>query len=100
MEGSKGLKNIIMVNIRLTRTGGFMGKTMQAAKEVDIDKDVLLKKLVKIVAIENRIARDNFYYNISIDGDKDFPIDVTSARGKLKKILEDMEGGLVLAQLL
>jgi hypothetical protein len=86
-----------MIKIQLTRTGGFMGKTMQATKEVDLNKDTLLKKLIKILPTENPMARDSFYYNISIDGEKDFPIDITLVKGKVKKILEDMEENLLLA---
>jgi hypothetical protein len=86
-----------MIKIQLTRTGGFMGKTMQATIEVDLNKDTLLKKLIKILPTENPMARDSFYYNISIDGEKDFPIDITLVKGKVKKILEDMEENLLLA---
>jgi hypothetical protein len=86
-----------MVKIQIRRTGGFMGKTMEATKEVDLNKDTLLKKLVKILPTENPMARDSFYYNISIDDEKDFPIDITLAKGSLKKLLEDMEENLLLA---
>jgi hypothetical protein len=83
-----------MVTIKLKRTGGFMGKSMEATRMIDIGEDMLIKKLTKVACIENEAARDDFNHSITINGSKTFSIDMTLLKGNLKKIIEEMEDEL------
>ncbi len=83
-----------MINIKLERSGGQLGKSLQAHTQIDIKEEELVKKLKTFAAIENSSARDDFRYSIVI-GKKTFPIDMALLKGSLKKIVETLEENLI-----
>jgi hypothetical protein len=60
-----------MTSIQLKRSGGQLGKTLQASMNID-----------------------EFSYKIIINEKKTYPIDITQLKGKLKKIVSKMEDDL------
>jgi hypothetical protein len=83
-----------MITIKLKRTGGFMGKSIESTRILDISEDVFIKKLTKVASTENVAARDDFNHSITINGSKTFLIDMALLKGSLKKIIEGMEDEL------
>jgi hypothetical protein len=83
-----------MIHIKLERSGGQLGKNLQASKQVNVKEEELVKKLKAIAPIENPYARDDFFHSIIINGKKKFPIDITLLKGNLKKIVEALEEDL------
>jgi hypothetical protein len=83
-----------MIQIKLERSGGQLGKNLQAKTQIDMKEEVLVKKLKAIAPLENPYARDDFYHNIIINGKKTFPIDMALLKGSLKKIVETLEENL------
>lgn len=85
-----------MITIKLERSGGQLGKTLQASKQVNIKEDELVKKLKAIAASENPDARDDFYHRIFINDKKAFPIDMALLKGRFKKLIEELEANLTI----
>jgi hypothetical protein len=83
-----------MITIQLKRSGGQLGKTLQATHQVDMDEEEIIKKLKAVTPVSNPQARDDFYYSIIVNRKKTFPIDRTLLKGKLKKIVEELEDDL------
>jgi hypothetical protein len=83
-----------MVHIKLERSGGQLGKTLQAAKEIKLVEADVIKKLKEIAPTQNLLARDDFYDTITINGKKSFPIDITLLKGNIKKIITKLEENL------
>lgn len=83
-----------MIKIELTRSGGLLGKSLQSVTEVDMDEETVIKKLKNIAPVDNPYARDDFYHSITINEQQTFPIDMGLLKGKLKKIITELEGNL------
>jgi hypothetical protein len=83
-----------MTSIQLKRSGGQLGKTLQASMDIDMDEKELLKQLKEVDPSQNPLARDEFSYQIIINEKKIYPIDITQLKGKLKKIVSKMEDDL------
>jgi hypothetical protein len=83
-----------MTKIELNRSGGMLGKNLQAARQVDMDEEAIIKKLKDIAPVDNPYARDDFYHSITINENQTFPIDMGLLKGKLKKIITELEGNL------
>jgi hypothetical protein len=83
-----------MVHIKLERSGGQLGKNLQASKQVNTKEEDLIKKLKAIAPTENPYARDDFFHSIIINGKKKFPIDIALLKGNLKKIVDELEENL------
>jgi hypothetical protein len=82
-----------MVHIKLERSGGQLGKSLQASKQVNIKEEDLIKKLKAIAPTDNPYARDDFHHTIVV-GKKKFLIDMALLKGNLKKIVEELEENL------
>jgi hypothetical protein len=85
-----------MIHIKLERSGGQLGKSLQASKQVNIKEEELVKKLKAIAPAKNPYARDDFYNSIIINEKKTYPIDMALLKGNLKKIVEELEENLKL----
>ncbi len=85
-----------MVHIKLERSGGQLGKSLQASTKIDVKEETLEKKLKAIAPKENPYARDDFYHSITLNGKKTFAIDVTLLKGSLKKVIENLEENLTI----
>lgn len=83
-----------MTHIQLRRSGGQIGKTLQASMDIDMDEKELVKQLKEVAPVQNPLARDEFSYNIIVNEKKTYPIDITQLKGKLKKLISKMEDGL------
>ena len=83
-----------MTKIELKRSGGLLGKSLQAARQVDMDEHAIIKKLKNIAPADNPYARDDFYHSITINENQTFPIDMGLLKGALKKIITELEGDL------
>lgn len=83
-----------MTHIQLKRSGGQIGKTLQASMDIDIDEKDLVKQLKEVAPVQNTLARDGFSYNIVVNEKKTYPIDITQLKGKLKKMISKMEDDL------
>jgi hypothetical protein len=83
-----------MINIKLERSGGQLGKNLQSSKQVNAKEEELIKKLKTFAPSQNPYARDDFNYNIII-GKKAFPIDMALLKGSLKKIVAELEENLI-----
>jgi hypothetical protein len=83
-----------MVTIQLRRSGGQLGKTLQATHQIDIDEEDIIEKLKAVAPVNNPDARDDFYYSVTINKKKAFPIDITLLKGGLKKIISTLENNL------
>jgi hypothetical protein len=83
-----------MTHIQLRRSGGQIGKTLQASMEIDMDEKELVKQLKEVAPVQNPLARDAFSYNIIVNEKKTYPINITQLKGKLKKLISKMEDGL------
>jgi hypothetical protein len=85
-----------MIHIKLERSGGQLGKSLQASKQVNIKEEELVKKLKAIAPVKNPYARDDFYNSIIINEKKTYPIDMALLKGNIKKIVEELEENLKL----
>jgi hypothetical protein len=83
-----------MTRIQLRRSGGQIGKTLQASLDIDMDEKELVKQLKEVAPVQNPLARDGFSYNIIVNDKKTYPIDIAQLKGKLKKLISKMEDGL------
>jgi len=83
-----------MMKIELNRSGGLLGKKLQAASEVDMDEETVIKKLKELAPVENPYARDDFYHSVTINENQTFPVDMALLKGKLKKIITELEANL------
>ena len=84
----------LMIKIELKRSGGLLGKSLQAARQVDMDEEAIIKKLKSIAPVDNPYARDDFYHSITLNGKQSFPIDMGLLKGNLKKIITELESNL------
>ncbi len=83
-----------MTHIQLRRSGGQVGKTLQASKDIDMDENDLINNLKQILPVHDPLLRDDFSYKIVVNGKKTYPIDVSQLKGKLKKIVNALEADL------
>lgn len=79
-----------MTKIKLTRSGGFMGKTLSAETDTDIDEKEIKEIIKSSVKIKDKKVRDDFNYIISINDGEGITIDPDKVKsGKLKSIIEN-----------
>jgi len=83
-----------MTKIELKRSGGLLGKNLQATRQVDMDEDAIIKQIKDIAPVDNPYAMDYFYHSITINESQTFPIDMSLLKGKLKKIVAELEANL------
>ncbi len=83
-----------MISIQLKRSGGQLGKSLSASREVDLEEGDVVKQLKEIAPVANPQARDDFHHSISINGGESFPIDMSLLKGNLKKIITALENDL------
>ncbi len=83
-----------MINIKLTRSGGQLGKKMQASRQVNMDEKILVTKLRAAAPVPNPYARDEFKYNLTINEKQVYPIDMSLLKGNIKKMVIEMEDDL------
>ena len=84
-----------MIKIQLKRSGGMLGKSLQASGSFDIEEAMVIKQLAEMTVTKNPEMRDGFSYSISINGGSFLPIDPAQIKGPLKKILSGLEDELV-----
>lgn len=84
-----------MIKIKLERSGGMLGKTLESTKSIDFTEEEIAKKLVKATPLPNENKRDDYYHSITIN-DTVYDIDVSLLKGALKKIVTTMESKLAL----
>lgn len=83
-----------MIKIELKRSGGMLGKTLQAESHVDMDEQLVVQTLKNIPASDNPDARDDFYHSITINENQTFPVDINLLKGKLKKVVTALQSNL------
>lgn len=83
-----------MITIQLKRSGGLLGKTLQATKEVKMEEGDLIRKLKAAKPAANSLARDDFYYQVIVNNKKKFEVDINLLKGTIGKLLEGMVGEL------
>ena len=83
-----------MVKLQLKRSGGLLGKTLQAAGSYDVDEKEVIEQLKALAPVEDNRVRDELYYSIIVNDGQAFDIDATQTKGRLKKIIEELEGKL------
>ena len=83
-----------MIKIELKRSGGILGKSLQADAEIDMPEEAVIKKLKAFAPVDNPDARDNFYHSITVNENQTFPVDMNLLKGKLKKIVTELEANL------
>ncbi|HLO82164.1 MAG TPA: hypothetical protein VK166_14460 [Chitinophagaceae bacterium] len=83
-----------MTHIQLRRSGGQIGKTLQASKDIDMDEMELINSLKQIAPVHDPQMRDDFSYKVVVNRQKSFPIDISQLKGKLKKIVRELEDDL------
>ena len=83
-----------MISIQLKRSGGQLGKSLHATRDVDLEEADVVKELKQIAPAANPQARDDFYHSVSINGGESFPIDMSLLKGDLKKIITGLENDL------
>lgn len=83
-----------MITIQLKRSGGMLGKTLQASGSFDMEEAAVTKQLQSLTIESNTQMRDGFSYSISINDSNFLPVDPTQIKGPLKKILSGLEDDL------
>lgn len=83
-----------MIKIELIRSGGMLGKNLQADGVIDMAEESILEKLKSIAPVDNNEVRDGFYHSITVNGSHTFPIDINLLKGKLKKAVAELEANL------
>ena len=83
-----------MINIQLKRSGGMLGKSLQASGSFDIEEAMVTKQLTEMTVVKNPEMRDGFSYSISMNGGNFLPVDPAQIKGPLKKILNGLEDDL------
>jgi hypothetical protein len=83
-----------MIQLQLKRSGGQLGKSLRASREVDMDEAAVIKELKAMAPVTNPQARDDFHHSISVNGGESFPIDTSLLKGNLKKIITELEDDL------
>jgi hypothetical protein len=82
-----------MARIQLNRSGGFLGKKLQASIDVDLNGEEL-DSIKNARAEINPESRDDFHYSIAIDNNAPLPVDVSLLTGRIKEVVEDLESKL------
>jgi hypothetical protein len=83
-----------MINIRLKRSGGLLGKTLQAERHIDMEESDAVHELIKAAPEINPQERDGFHHSISINGGKTYPVDMALLEGDLKNVISSLENEL------
>lgn len=83
-----------MTSIQLKRSGGMLGKSLQASDNFDVEEESVMKQVLEMAVVKEPGLRDAFYYSISINGGNFVPVDITLLKGPLKKIVNALEDGL------
>ncbi|WP_276132502.1 hypothetical protein [Polluticoccus soli] len=83
-----------MVKLQLKRSGGLLGKTLQASGSYDVDEKEVIEQLKALAPVEDKRVRDELYYSITVNDGEAFYVDATQTKGRLKKIIEELEGKL------
>ena len=83
-----------MLTIKLTRSGGQLGKKLHSSHQIDMDEQLLVKKLKSLAPEKIPLERDGIYHSLTINGKKTYPIDLGKLKGDLKKIVGRMEDDL------
>lgn len=83
-----------MISIQLKRSGGQLGKSLTAKRDVDLEEADVVKELKELAPAANPQARDDFHHSISINGGESFPVDMSLLKGNLKKIITGLEDDL------
>ena len=79
-----------MISIAWKRSGGLMGRTLEATGEVDLQPGELERALQRAERVPQEQARDQFA-DVLVVGGKAYPVDIERIRGPLKKVLDRME---------
>lgn len=79
-----------MTKIQLYRSGGLIGKTFEASREVDLPEDEIIKALAAIAIKKNPLVRDSINYSIQVNDNLNFSIDINKAKGNLRSIIQDL----------
>lgn len=82
------------MNIQLTRSGGMLGKALQASGQFDVDEESITEQIKSLAPVENKGARDSFYYSLVINDEETYKIDITKATGEIKRIIDTLEENL------
>ena len=82
-----------MIAIAWKRSGGLMGRTLQAQGEVDLQPGDLERALTRAGRKPQPKARDLLTDVLVVEG-KEYPVDIERIKGPLKKELDRMEAEL------
>jgi hypothetical protein len=87
-----------MTKIQLNRSGGFLGKKLQATLDVDLNELEVIEDLQNSAPKKKSRDRDSFHYSVTIN-DITLPIDIDLLKGKLKDIVLELQGRLKSSEL-
>lgn len=83
-----------MTKIQLNRSGGFLGKRLQATSDVDLSQEEMLEALQKAAPEKNPLARDAFHYSVTINDNVTLPVDIELLEGNLREVVTSLQKNL------